>query len=480
MASNPSDSVFHDFIQRYGPPAGEEGPILLVREVFGADPDEWQEEVLRAYGRGERRISIRSCHGPGKTAVAAWCAAHQLLTRYPQKTACTAPTGGQLYDALFAEIKKWLKRAPPALTDLFDMKAERIELKAAIEESFLTARTARPEKPEALQGIHSDWVLLIVDEASGVPEQIFEAAAGSMSGKNATTLLLSNPVRTSGLFFDTHHRLKHEWMTMHVSHKDSERVSEAFVKEIASRYGENSNAFRIRCLGEFPRSDQDTVIPFELVESAMKRDVRPVMTAPMVWGVDVARFGDDRTALCKRRGNTVVEPPQSWRNLDTMQVCGRIKHEYDTAGSDRPVEILVDVIGLGAGVADRLREMGLPARGINVSELPALGGNYLNLRADLWWRAREWFAKRDCLLPDDSTEEEPLSAELVGVRYKVRDSSGKVQVEGKAEMKKRGLASPNLADAFILTFASEAATAAGFSSGKKWAEPLKRNIKGIV
>ena len=464
------------FLERYGLPAGEEGPVRYVREVLGCEPDEWQEKVLRAYGRRERKISIRSCHGPGKTCVAGWICSLQLLTRYPQKTAITAPTGGQLYDALYAEIKKWLKRCPPMLLELFEIKSDRIELKSAPEESFLTARTARPENPEALQGIHSDFVLLVVDEASGVHEKIYESAAGSMSGEEATTLLLSNPVRTSGLFHDTHHRLKGEWFTMKVGHMDSARVSDEFVKEIAMRYGEDSNAFRIRCLGEFPRSDQDTVIPFELVESAKVRDIKVNPLAPVVWGLDVARFGGDRTALAKRRTNVLVEPLKWWRDLDTMEVAGRVKLEYDmTRPSDRPIAIMVDVIGYGAGVVDRLRELGMPVRGINVSESPSMGGRFLNLRAELWFAARDWFAKRDCVFVDDDT-----GAELTAIRYKVRDSSGKVQVESKDEMKKRGHSSPDMGDAFVLTFAVDASTLAGIGAGSSWNVPLRRNIKGVV
>src|SRR5690606_6386789 len=133
-----------------------EGPVRLVREVFGAEPDPWQERALRAYGRRERGIAIRSCHGPGKTALAAWLTWCQLLTRFPQKTVATAPTSGQLNGALVPEIKMWGARLPPALRELFDFKASGIYLKARPESSYFEARTSRAESPEALQGIHSD------------------------------------------------------------------------------------------------------------------------------------------------------------------------------------------------------------------------------------------------------------------------------------------------------------------------------------
>jgi len=222
---------------------------------------------------------------------------------------------------------------------------------------------------------NSENVMLVADEASGVPEAVFEAAIGSMSGENAVTLLLGNPTRTSGFFFDAHNRNRDKWYTLHVSCLDSRLVSKAFVQQVADTYGEDSNAYRVRVLGEFPRSDDDTVISLELAEMARDRDVAPTKAQPMYWGVDVARFGDDCTALAKRRGNTQVGKVQKWKKLDLMQVVGVVKAEWvNTPVEDRPLEILVDYIGLGAGVVDRLRELKLAVRGINVSEAPAHQG----------------------------------------------------------------------------------------------------------
>lgn len=432
--------------------------------------------MMTAVAKGERRISVRSGHGVGKSTAVSWLALWYILTRYHAKIVITAPTSAQLYDALFAEIKRWVREMPEPLQTLLEVKAERIELKEMPQENFISARTSRAEQPEALQGIHAENVMLIADEASGIPEQVFEAAAGSMSGHNAVTILLGNPVRSSGFFYDTHNRLSNEWWTRRVSCVDSPRVSEAYVKEMASRYGEESNAYRIRVLGEFPRSDDDTVIPMELLDLAVQRDVAPTNFAPLVWGLDVARFGSDSSALCKRKGNSVTEPIRVWRNLDLMQLTGAVVAEYEAlAPSERPAEILVDSIGLGAGVVDRLRELNLPARGINVSESPALGLTYRNLRAELWHKAKAWLEKRDCRLPKD----ERLISELATVRYSFT-SNGKIQIESKDEIRKRGLPSPDLADAFVLTFASDAAVASyGVSYTSKWAKPLKRGLSVV-
>ena len=463
------NNPFIEFIKKY-----RDNPVLFVREVLGVEPDEWQVEFLNAVAHGERKISIRSGHGVGKSTGGSWAMLWYLLTRYPVKVVVTAPTSSQLYDALFAELKRWVKELPPAVQELLDVKQERIELKASATEAFISARTSRAEQPEALQGVHSDNVMLVADEASGVPEQVFEAAAGSMSGHNAVTILFGNPVRSSGFFFDTHNRLRGEWWTKRVSCEDSKRVSKEYIEEMKSRYGEDSNAFRIRVLGEFPRSDDDTIIPMELLESAKNRDVVFNPDAEVVWGLDVARFGSDSSVLCKRKVNVVTDLTR-WRNLDLMQLTGAVVAQYEgTDFKERPSEILVDSIGLGAGVVDRLRELGLPARGINVSESPALGQTYLNLRAELWHKAKAWLEKRDCKLPNN----EDLIAELATVRYQFT-SNGKIKIESKDDIRRRGMKSPDMADAFVLTFASDAAVASyGFKQG--WNKPLKRNIRGIV
>jgi hypothetical protein len=461
------------FVEQY-----RDDPVGLVQDLFGVTPDPPQCAIMEDCARGERRITVRSGHGVGKTTVAAWICIWFLLTRFPVKVVITAPTSSQLYDAMYAEIKRWFRMMPADLAEMFEIKSERIELRAAPAESFLSVRTSRAEAPDALQGVHSKNVLLIGDEASGIPEQVFEAAGGSMSGHSAITLLLGNPVRSSGFFYDTHtNPALTGWKRHHISCLDSPRVSPEFIQEMREKYGEDSSQFRVRVLGEWPKSDDDTVIPMELINLATVRDVTCLPSSSVVWALDVARFGGDRSALVKRKANVVPERPMTWRNLDLMQLCGAVFAEWDsTPMADRPEEILVDAIGLGSGVADRLRELGLPVRAINVSEAPSMGAKYVNLRAELWFAAREWLAKRDCSIPDD----ESLVGELAMVRYSYM-SNGKLQIESKDQIRKRGRASPDVADAFVLTFAGNAATAMhGWSPASEWNKPLKRGLGGIV
>ena len=463
-----SKNVFVAFLKTYS-----NDPVKFVEKVLKVKPDPWQAELLEQVAKGTRKISVRSGHGTGKSTVASWTILWYFLTKHPCKIVLTAPTSSQLFDALFSEVKSWIKKLPDALQNLLEVTSDRVVLIAAPQDKFISVRTSRAEVPEAMAGIHSSNVLLVVDEASGIPEAVFEAAAGSMSATSACTILLGNPVRTSGTFYESHHRLKSEWHTMHVSCVDSPRVSKEFVKEMAIRYGEDSSAFNVRVLGEFPKTDDETIISLALVEDAQVRDVEMSEFTPKIWGLDVARFGTDASVLAERQG-TIVNFIESWRGKDLMQLTGLVHQKYnELPPSQQPVEILVDSIGLGSGVVDRLKELGLPVRGINVAESPSMRSQYINLRAELWFRMKEWLEARDCKLPKD----EALFSELVAPRYSFT-STGKLKVESKQEMKKRGLPSPDRADAVILTLASEPTTA---MFGRKYNQAkITRGIRSIV
>ena len=448
----------------------EQHPDLFVEDLLGVTPQDWQREVMSAVAKGQRRCSIRSGHGVGKSSCASWLMIWFLLTRYPVKIVVTAPTASQLFDALFAECKRWIKELPTPIKSLLEMKSDRIELGSSPTEAFISARTSRSESPESLAGVHADHVLLVVDEASGVPESVFEAAYGSMSGKDATTILLGNPTRSSGYFFETHTRLRDSWWTKQVSCLDSPLVSPDFIKEMEVKYGIGSNAMKVRVYGEFPTAEDDTLISLHAVEQASKRVVEQPEGTPVVWGLDVARYGDDASVLCIRQGRHLIEL-HSWKKLSLMELAGRVLDLLNSA-DEPPEEILVDSIGLGAGVLDRLRELDISARGVNVSESPAMADRYANLRAELWDLTKQWFNEEVQIPNDDS-----LIADLTAPRYSF-NSSGKMIVESKAETKKRLGRSTDFADSLVLTFASTAAGASGQYRRKK--RGRRRNVGGVV
>lgn len=448
------------------------GPALFATEVFGV-PKEWdpvkKEGVLPWQWEASKRLvkskrlSVRAGKGVGKSAFLAWTILWFESCYFPAKGACTAPTATQMSDVLWAELAMWHRRMAdtmPSLHAKFEWKTDEFCMVEAPKESFVVARTARPEKPEALQGIHAKNTLIIADEAPGVADAIFDAGRGALSGDNAFVVLAGNPNRLSGLFYDTHHKLKPLWETMQVNGEDVPLQTQQFRDEIIYQYGKDSNYYRVNVTGDFPDAEDDVVIPMSLIDGAKKREVKPFGT--IVWGLDVARFGSDRCVLIKRCENATLEPHKSWSGMDTMQTAGKVYAEYkNTPPEMRPTAIVVDVIGIGAGVCDRLVEMELPAIGLNVSESASVDETYMRSRDELWFRARQWLEKRHCNLVEDA----PLFAELVVPKYTFT-SSGKIKVESKDELRKRYPRSPDVADSFCLTFHD-----AGQHKGGKSFEP---------
>jgi hypothetical protein len=456
------DNPWVAFIRKY-----RHDPVRFVREVLGTEPFEWQQEALTKISgpKPVRRLSIRSGHGVGKSCTASFAAVHKLATCYPVKIIVTAPSASTLESGLLPEIKSWIKRLPEWLQCQYEVKSDRIILSKDPDAAFLQARTSSKDTPEALAGIHSDNVLIICDEASGIPEAVFNAAQGSMSSEGSQTLLLGNPTKLTGLFYRSHNELrKHAanpdgiWDTMHVSCLTvPEKVSDEFVKEVKEAEGEDSNEYRIRVLGEFPTTENNALISAELVESAMERDIAIDPAEPIVYGLDPARTGGDRAVLCKRQGNVILGF-SVWRNLDLMQLVGHVDHQ---AKQDRPAEIVVDVIGLGAGVADRLRQMGWNVRDCNVSESSALNPTANKLRDELWLSLRDWLRERGCKLPEDRV----LREEICAPTY-TYTGTGKLVIESKDSMRKRLRRSPDMADALCMTFAGMAAGIGGRAT--KW------------
>lgn len=429
-------------------------PSIFVKDALGVSPEPWQVEALNAV-RDSDRIAIKSGHGVGKSAFLSWAVLWWLLTRYPARAACTANTADQLSDVLWGEIDKWFRRMPEGLRGLLEVTSDKVIFKENPKECFAAARTARKENPEAFQGRHSENMLFIADEASGIDDIIFETGKGAMSSHGAKTILTGNPTRTSGYFFDAFHKNRGLWRTLTVPCSSSSQVTQRYIDECKEEYGEDSNMFRVRVLGEFPIEGDDVIIPLHLCESAINRDVA-ILDATVVWGLDVARFGDDRSTLAKRKGNHLLENVKWWKGKDGMQLTGLVVNEWhSTPKQDRPDIIYVDAIGFGAVVADRLCEVGLPAHCINVAEVPAVGERFMRKRDELWWAGREWFRTMQVKIPKDDR----LIGELCLPTYSFT-SGGKIKAESKDEVKKRTSRgagdlgkSPDLADAFLLTFA---------------------------
>ena len=337
-------------------------------------------------------------------------------------------------------------------------------------ESFATCRTARADQPESLQGINAPNTLVLPDEAAGVEDIVLSSLSGSMGDDRSQMALTGNMNKNTGYFYDTHFgNISDDWYTIHVSSEDEPSVSREWIREMEQMHGRHSNEFRVHVLGEPPLAADAQLFRRDLVEAAATRKIDTYTSERMIWSLDPAWLGDDETVLSKRKGNRLF-PQTVWRNLDTQQTALRVKNEWDiTPGHERPDTILVDVIGIGAGVVDRLREFGLPVRGINVAE-SSTSEQYHRFKDELHDRARIWFEGLDCSIPNDKV----LVEQLLGIE-KGMTELGKLRIVGKKDPKTKKKKSPDRAESFILGFADTNARAL-YGSAYRRVKDIRRRI----
>ncbi|RTZ38175.1 terminase B [Paenibacillus polymyxa] len=443
-------------------PEYRKNPTLFCQEMLKFYPDDWQASTLMDLANNPR-VSVRSGQGVGKTGLEA-ATALWFLSCFPYpKVICTAPTRQQLHDVLWAEINKWQSKSP-VLKRILKWTKTKIYMKNYEERWFATARTAT--KPENMQGFHEDYMLFIVDEASGVADPIMEAILGTLSGEFNKILMCGNPTKTSGVFYDSHNKDRADYKTRKVSCLDSPRTSKENIAMLKRKYGEGSDVWRVRVEGEFPRGESDTFISLEAAEFAKDEvKIEPSGTKLFV-GVDVARFGDDETTMYARMGGKVVKT-HFHHKQDTMTTTGWVLRLVDDVKVEHSevdeVEIRIDDSGIGGAVTDRLNEIN-EEKSLGYTIIPvnngsaAEDGHYGNLGAEQWGHVKEMLETNmsnyvlgkpgDLQLPDD----EKLITQLTSRKWRM-GSNGKIFLERKEDMKKRGLQSPDRADAFVLAFA---------------------------
>lgn len=451
--SNKPYKVMVDLIDVYW-----DDPVAFAVDILSFKPDQWQADVLNDLA-GNPFVSVRSGQGVGKTSIEAVAVIWYLCCRPNAKIVCTAPTRQQLNDVLWAEISKWMESS--LVKNFLKWTKTKVYMVGNEERWFATARTAT--KPENMQGFHEDYMLFVVDEASGVADNIMEAILGTLSGAENKLLMCGNPTRTSGVFYDSHHRDRGDYKVHKVSSWDSSRASKANIERLIRRYGEDSDVVRVRVYGEFPKSEPDTFIHLEKVEAATMREVygeeygfEIPEDAPLEIGVDVARFGDDQTVICPRIGN-FVPYLKTYSKQDTMVTAGNaimlaksLMLEYG-----RPSCVIkIDDDGVGGGVTDRIREVVLED-GLYIDVVDCHNGgraldseHYENWGTESWATIREYLHDGDIQLPND----EDLVGQLSTRKYRIT-SKGKIHLESKDDMKRRGLRSPDRADAVVLAFA---------------------------
>lgn len=430
-------------------------PIDYVKEVVGATPDEIQAQILDSCAKNQL-TSVRSGHGVGKSTVESWVAKWVMYSRPFPKVPCTAPTQHQLHDILWAELNKWNRQAADSF--LFQWTDKRFYHKAHREEWFAVPRTAT--QPDALQGFHADHVFYIIDEASGVPDKIFEPVLGSLSTDGAGLLACGNPTQLSGWFFDSHNDKRGMYSTFHIDGRTSSRVTKQYVQMIIDMFGEDSDVFRVRVAGQFPKAMPDSFIPLDWVERNSTKVPIIILPRRIDIGVDVARYGDDESVLCPVFDKKYQQQPEIYNHNDTMELTGRtvqMVERYNEKYNDRPTNIKVDCDGLGVGVHDRLKEIIAQRRWKHVRVYEGhFGGKGGRLRTEdpvsfanstglMWGTVRELLRQNGFVLHYDNH----LISQLSNRKYRV-NSDGEIELERKEDMKKRGLKSPDRADALVL------------------------------
>ncbi len=440
-------------------------PDLFARHILGQDTWGLQADILRAVAES-RRVAVKSCHSSGKTFTAA-DAVLWWISRYRDGIAVTtAPTWVQVEKLLWGEIHKAHRASRPPIGG--ELLAT--ELRLGPQNYALGLST---DQGVRFQGFHAAHVLIVLDEAPGVRPDVWEAIEGIRAGGDVHVLAIGNPTEPSGAFYDAFHTQRAAWQTFTISAFDTpnlqgvtlqrlltmdddelganERpylVTRRWVREKYAEWGPESDLWRVRVLGEFPQQGSDSLIQLLWVEQAHQRQL--VAGGLLEAGLDVARHGDDKSALCLRRGGRVVLE-REWHIPDLMQVVGAVNAELAPVRQELHA-LKVDVIGIGWGVADRLREQGWPVVDVDVAApaTVAMDGSirFLNRRAEYYWNLRELLRQGQVSGPIH----EQTQAELVSVKYAI-DSSGRIVIEKKEDAKKRGVPSPNRGDAMMLAFA---------------------------
>lgn len=454
-------------------------PLLFVRECMKATPSDQQAEFLANFLKSKRH-TIRSGHGTGKDACAAWLICWFQATRPYAKVVCTAPTSRQLADILWSELSKWLRQS--LIAEEFIIQKDKMFYKEAPKEWWVRAvststKSTKEEQAEALAGFHGDHLLIVVDEASGVPDPVYLPVEGALTQEDNFVLLIGNMTKDKGYFYDSHFHpeLNKVWEKRHWDSRKSTNVKPDYVEYMKTKYGEESNVFRIRVIGDPPLANEKTLIPLAWAIQCIGNDISDSIAEdePVYLGVDVARYGEDASIILPRKG-LLIYPWDEFRGMNTIDFANQITVTYE---DNEATGCAIDEIGVGAGVVDYLEKKRMPGLfGVNVANASTDISKYHRLRDELWVRVRDKCMRGLYSFPDIKRPGEvtslghELANELSLPSYDFNVEGGFV-VASKKKLKMEGYPSPNIADALCLSeYFSDIAT-------KVWPKKKKREEK---
>jgi len=447
-------------------PWGEEGELSAA-----LGPEQWQEQLLRELGEALRKgelgvaeaiqIARTSGHGIGKSALVAWLILWAMSTFEDTKGVVTANTENQLKTKTWVELAKWHRLFIGR--DLFKLTATAMFSRDPLHETTWRFDMVpwSERNTEAFAGLHNQGkrVLLVFDEASAIPDLIWEVSEGALTDRNTQIIwcAFGNPTRNSGRFREcfTGGRFAHRWNTAAIDSRTVSITNKDQFQKWIDDYGEDHDFVRIRVRGVFPRVDSSSFISYEVARQAVGRTVEPY-SGTVVLGVDVGRFGDDPSVIYPRKGRDASSLPiELYPQIDTMGLAAKVAAAFDRYKAS---VVMVDSGGVGGGVVDRLRQLRVPVMEVDFGSKPDGtnpddGAKYANKRAEIWGAMREWL--RTGSIPDfaiPGAESTTIVDELVGPNFGMNTSEA-IQLESKKEMRRRGVSSPNVADALACTFA---------------------------
>lgn len=469
-----------------------EGTLVTREQFLGEKYYSWQQNLIligvekAVASDASRKLSTRSGHGIGKSATCSWIVLWFLFCFMESQVACTAPTTGQMHDVLWKELSIWINRMPENIGSLYQWQSDYVRMNYSPESWFARARTSTKENTEAIAGVHAESVLIVVDEASGVPNEVFETAEGALTGGNVLVILISNPTQTSGYFYDTHHKAARDWQLFAFSSEESPLVDKQFVLDKLRRHGRESEEFGIRVGGVFPRMGSlgtDGYLQLIQVESVKIRllsDFEIPFIGRKILGVDPAGEGKD-SATFVLRDRFKMQLIDEMQTSNDKEIAERILLYIDRYKLD-PNDVVVGAFGTGADVGKHIALAGaeqkkaleiytvmegsrpekeeryngkfferMPDELTNPDEKPEEYIDlYANIRALMYFRLAKWISAGGVWI-DTSVDNSPFAEQVSGIRYKRAQQGNQIQLMPKKDMLKIGIPSPNVSDAAAFT-----------------------------
>lgn len=425
-------------------------------ELKGQSPDKWQVKVLKSIAAGLKKKNmgviqeaVASGHGVGKSALVAWLILWAVCTKDDTRGVVTANTESQLTNKTWSELAKWYRML--ICKDLFTYTATSLFSNDKAHERTwrIDAIPWSESNPEAFAGLHNQGkrILVIFDEASAIADNIWETTEGALTDADTEIIwcCFGNPTRNTGRFHSCFYRFRNRWNGHQVDSRDVKISNKKQLQSWIDDYGEDSDFVKVRIKGEFPSTSENQLISQALAETAaaLKPEESQYEFAPAIIGVDPAWSGTDSLAIVVRKGiwSKILEVMP--KNDNDLRTAGKIARYQDTYGA---AAVFID-LGYGTGIFSAGKDMGRKGwRLVSFAEKPLKDG-FANKRAEMWSDMKDWLSEGGAIDNNDTLIKDLTSPEVFVNR------SGKLQLESKQEMKKRGLPSPNIADALALTFA---------------------------